>query len=219
MKQQNEAGVSEGMSAEPDAAYLIRAIAHFKDTRGKHDGAHELSLKVCAKCEAAYIRAEEALDAILIEWATADGNIKDSGMSAEQFWGEWRKGKQFASWPAQLFPKEVCEFAEAYADLKARELRQGPSDREIALIERIQRDEAENAKLREERDAHRWIPVSEKLPNGEELPVLAWRGTTHRIEIGRPMPPFGKGTQDCWRPLPKPPESESKPGEETKWEK
>lgn len=47
----------------PPQDNLVIAVKEFIETRGKHDGEHEFPFKTCCHCDAAYVKAEERLDA------------------------------------------------------------------------------------------------------------------------------------------------------------
>lgn len=56
----------------------------------------------------------------------------EQGLTAEQFWSEWRATQDYPEWPAELLPKDACAFAEAFATRKVAE--------QAAEIERLGRD-------------------------------------------------------------------------------
>lgn len=127
------------------------------------------------------------------------------------------QGQGCPKWPACATDPQKPEYvAQAQLSEPADSAEELAREREIdAIVGKCHRDcclcnecRMAVAALLRSRMGERWIPVEEKTPRCEELPVLVWRGTTHKIEVGRPMPPFGKGTQDKWRPLPAPPEVE-----------
>lgn len=49
--------------AESRSKELLDAIGRFRATAGRHEGQHDFTLTVCAKCDESYVRAEAELDA------------------------------------------------------------------------------------------------------------------------------------------------------------